>query len=62
MAMEIKWKQILRLRWGWALEPSILSFGFGIEQKKVRLDYGVSDHPDLGLTYAMTLCFCRGTL
>jgi len=61
MAMEIKWKQILRLRWGWALEPSIRSFGFGIEQKKVRLDYGVSDHPDLGLTYAMTLCFCRGT-
>ncbi len=61
MAMEIKWKNILRLRWGWALEPSILSLGFGIVQKKLRLDYGVSDHPDLGLTYAMTFCFCRET-
>ncbi|GEM_PF-2020023 len=61
MAMEIKWKQLLRLRWGWALEPSILSFGFGIVQKKLRMDYGVSHHPDLGLTYGMTLCFCQET-
>ncbi|NLP10276.1 hypothetical protein GX408_07755 [bacterium] len=61
MAMEIKWKQILRLRWGWALEPSIFSFGFGIVQKKLRMDYAVSEHPDLGLTYGMTLCFCQET-
>lgn len=45
----------LALRAGLSDRPNAISLGFGITLRRLRLDYAVRTHPDLGLSHCLSL-------
>ncbi len=45
----------LALRAGLSDRPSAISLGFGVTRRRIRLDYAVRTHPDLGLSHCLSL-------
>lgn len=45
------------VRTGIASNPSIFSFGFGVNLKKIKIDFGTSKHTSLGYSPALSLMY-----
>jgi competence protein ComEA len=45
----------LALRAGLSDRPSAISLGFGVARRRLRLDYAIRTHPDLGLSHCLSM-------
>jgi len=48
---------VLILRAGLCTDPSVLSFGIGLNHKKIKIDYGIRNHQVLSASHCFTVSF-----
>ncbi|MDQ7797979.1 MAG: helix-hairpin-helix domain-containing protein [Candidatus Edwardsbacteria bacterium] len=55
IGQEYRYRNLLALRAGFCNQPNAASLGFGVIHKKIRLDYAIRTHPDLGFSHCLSL-------